>query len=82
MRKRQSYSAKLGFRGGKNLIEKLHRKYLGFFYKRIKSCKKCGSKGYLAGHGKGYKCACSHCTRSGKVRRTRLGALIDWNQEN
>lgn len=64
------------------MIEKLRRKYLGFFYERIKSCKECGSKGYLSGHGKGYVCACLHCTRSGKIMRTRLAALLNWNRKN
>ena len=71
---------KWGFRGEIKLIEKIRRKYRGMFYKKIKPCKKCGSKGYMARHGKGYVCACLHCTRSGNVRNTRIGALIDWNR--
>lgn len=62
--------------------EKLYRKYRGIFYRRIKTCKECGSKGYMAKHGNGYICACLHCTRSGEVKRTRLGALIVWNRLN
>ena len=64
------------------MIEKMRRKYRGFINKRIKPCKECGNKGYMEGHGKGYVCACLHCTNGGKVMHTRFGALMDWNQKN
>lgn len=62
--------------------EKLCRKYRGIFYKRIKHCKMCGSKGYMAKHGNRYICACLHCTRSGDARYTKFGALLNWNRLN
>lgn len=60
-------------------------KYPERFYKRIHKCTECGHQGILlehAEHGSGYKCVCAFCTNSGKAKKTRMGALHDWNKKN
>lgn len=56
----------------------------GFWYRKIKPCKECGSKGYMhySEPKSAYECSCLYCTRTGKSKHMRLGALIDWNRMN
>lgn len=59
---------------------KIQRKKNKFWYNKINPCKKCGSKGYLARHGKGWMIGClGLCCNGTKVHNTRIGALKEWN---